>query len=199
MPRAKLRNEGLRADVLDAALRVLETDRAAVTARGVAGAAGTSTAAIYELFGDKGGLLRAVFYEAFRLLHDEIAAVPLTQDARRDLVSLMAATRRFAVRRPMLFEIMFARPFAEFAPTVEDADAASEVMRIVLRTVDRAERAGVIHGDRRDVAHVLVAVNRGLIAAELAGIAGSTGESVERRWTMGIDAVLDGLATKERS
>ena len=49
------------------------------------------------------------------------------------------------------------------------------------------------------MAHVLVAVNRGLIAAELASIAGSTTESVERRWTLGINAVLDGLDTKECS
>lgn len=193
MPRPKLRNEALRSDVLAAAVHVLETDRTAVTARAVAGAASTSTAAVYELFGDKGGLLRAVFYEAFRLLRDETAAVPVTDDARADLVALLATTRRFANSRPMLFEIMFARPFAEFDPDEADADAAVEIMRTVLSAVGRAQRAGVLQGDRRDIAHVLVSVNRGLIASELAGTAGSTPNSVERRWRLGIDAVLDGL------
>lgn len=193
MPRPKLRNDALRTDVLAAAVRVLETDRTAVTARAVAGAASTSTAAVYELFGDKSGLLRAVFYDAFRLLRDEMAAVPVTDDARADLVALMAATRQFAISRPMLFEIMFARPFVEFDPDEADTDAAVEIMRTVLGAVGRAQRAGVLHGDRRDIAHVLVSVNRGLIAAELAGTAGSTPSSVERRWRLGIDAVLDGL------
>jgi AcrR family transcriptional regulator len=193
VPRPKLRNDALRSGVLAAAVRVLETDRTAVTARAVAGAASTSTAAVYELFGDKGGLLRAVFYEAFSLLRDEMAAVPMTDDARADLISLMAATRRFAISRPMLFEIMFARPFVEFDPDEADAEAAVEIMRTVLSAVGRAQRAGVLQGDRRDIAHVLVSVNRGLIASELAGTAGSSPGSVERRWRLGIDAVLEGL------
>ena len=39
------------------------------TARGVAQAAQTSTPAVYGLSGDKGGLIRELFFEGFRLLH----------------------------------------------------------------------------------------------------------------------------------
>lgn len=184
----------LREEVLDAAVALLEADRTAVTARAVATAAGTSTAAVYELFGDKGGLLRAVFYESFRRLHDDLAALPAGDDPRRDLVALLAAVRRFALAHPMMFELMFARPFAELDPDPADSEAAAGIMRIVLAAVGRAQRAQLLGGDRRDVAHVLVAVNRGLVATELAGLAGSTRANVERRWRLGIDAVLDGLA-----
>ena len=194
MPRTKQRTDELRHEVLRMAVDLLEADRTAVTARAVAGAAQTSTAAVYELFGDKAGLLRAVFYEAFGLLHDELAAVPVSDDPRGDLVALLAATRRFAVARPMLFEVMFARPFAELEPDPTDVAAAAGIMRLVLKAVTRAIGVGVLSGDRRDIAHVLVAVNRGLISTELAGVAGSSAAKTDRRWQLGIDAVLAGLA-----
>lgn len=196
MPRQKLRTDRLRDDVLHAAVTLVEQDRTAVTARAVAGAARTSTAAVYELFGDKSGLLRAVFYEAFHRLHDDLSAVPAKHDPRSDLVALLAATRQFALARPMLFEVMFARPFAELEPDPTDCEAAAGIMRLVLRAVRRAIDAGLLVGDRRDIAHVLVAVNRGMITTELAGLAGSSRANVERRWRLGITAVLDGLAPK---
>ncbi len=198
MPRPKLRTDTMRDDVLAAAVALLERDRTLVTARAVAAAADTSTAAVYELFGDKAGLLRAVFYDAFQQLHDILAAVPSTPDPRADLVALLRATRVFATGHPMLFEIMFARPFAELEPDATDVDAAVEVMRIVLRAVRRAIDAGILAGAARDVAHVLVAANRGFIATELSGLAGSTAANVERRWTIGIDGLLDGLAPGAR-
>lgn len=188
----------MRDDVLTAAIGLLERDRMLVTARAVAAAADTSTAAVYELFGDKAGLLRAVFYEAFHRLHDVLAAVPSTTDPIADLVALLRATRMFATRHPMLFEIMFARPFAELEPEPSDVDAAVEVMRIVLRAVRRAIDAELLVGAPRDVAHVIVAANRGFIAAELSGLAGSTPANVERRWKLGIDAMLGGLAAGVR-
>jgi AcrR family transcriptional regulator len=198
MPRAKLRTETMREEVLTAAMDLLERDRLLVTARAVAAAADTSTAAVYELFGDKAGLLRAVFYEAFHQLRDALGAVPSTPDSRADLVALLRATRVFATRHPMLFEIMFARPFAELKPDASDVDAAADVMRMVLGAVRRAIDARILAGAPRDVAHVLVAANRGFLAAELSGLAGSTPASVERRWTLGIDALLDGLAPSAR-
>jgi AcrR family transcriptional regulator len=41
---------------------------AGFTTRRLAAAASTSTPAVYELFGDKAGLLRELFYEGFRQL-----------------------------------------------------------------------------------------------------------------------------------
>jgi AcrR family transcriptional regulator len=46
---------------------------AAVTARRVDTAAGTSTAAVYELFGNKTGLVRSIFSEGFDRLADRLA------------------------------------------------------------------------------------------------------------------------------
>jgi hypothetical protein len=52
-----------------------------------------------------------------------------------------------------------------------------------------------IADDPRDAAHAVVATNRGLVATELAGLAGTSSRSVERRWRLTIDALLDGLAS----
>ncbi len=174
-------------------LDLVETEGVSLTARSIAAAADTSPAALYELFGDKAGLLRAVFFEGFRQLAEVVESVPITPDPEADLVSTFAATRRFALGRPMLFELMFARPFAEFQPGSGDQAAAAVVYRTVMSRVDRCLEGGVLSGDRVDVAQVLIATNRGLIAAELAGILASTPASCERRWALGMRSMMAGL------
>ena len=57
--------------------------------------AGTSVPAVYELFVDKDGLLRAVFFEGFRRLGGELAALPETADPLADLRALIPVFRRF--------------------------------------------------------------------------------------------------------
>jgi AcrR family transcriptional regulator len=193
MPPRKQRTPELSETVLRTTLELVETEGVSLTARSVAAAADTSPAALYELFGDKAGLLRAVFFEGFALLDEALTAVPTTSDPRADLLDTLAATRRFALGRPMLFELMFSRPFAEFRPGPDDQTAAASVYRTVMSRVDRCLADGVVAGDRVDIAQVLIATNRGLIAAELAGILGSTPASSERRWALGVQAVLAGL------
>ena len=76
MPRKKQRTEAMRQEILRSALDLLdEGGVAAVTARGVAKSANTSVPAVYELFGDKEGLVRALFFEGFRALRDTFDAV----------------------------------------------------------------------------------------------------------------------------
>lgn len=194
MGRPKQRTEELGAHVLSVALGMLEAGDVALTARSVAAAADTSTAALYELFGDKAGLVRAVAAEGFRRLLGELEAVAHTDDPRADLVAGLAATRRFALAHPMLFEVMFSRPLAEFGEGAVDADVTAGIYRAVLGRVDRCLRAGVLRGNRVDVAQVLIATNRGLIASQLAGILGSTRASQDRRWRLAIDTLLAGFA-----
>ena len=62
------------------------------TARKVASTAGTSTPAVYELVGDKGGLVREVFFHGFQLLgaHLERLQADLSwrlDPARADLIA----------------------------------------------------------------------------------------------------------------
>jgi AcrR family transcriptional regulator len=199
MPRKKERTDSLRADLLSAAVQVLERDGpGAVRARQVASVAGTSTAALYELFGDKAGLVRSIFLEGFHQLLVRLEEVPSSDDARADVLGLLVASRDFAIERPMLFEVMFARPFAEFEPGPDDQAVAADIYRLVVARVRRwldGEGAAV---DAVDVSHSLVAANRGLVAAELAGMAGTSAASVDRRWNLAIGGLLDGLVQQAR-
>ena len=197
MPRAKQRTPELRAHVLEQALALLARGGAAeLTARRVAAAAGTSTPAVYELFGDKCGLVRAIFLEGFRRMRDAFDAVPPSPDARADVEALIHAFRAFAGANPALVEVMFARPFHHFRPGPDDVRAAMAANRAVLARIQRCIDEGLLHGDPADLAHVFMATIQGLVAAENAGRLGSTPESVERRFALAIDATLAGLAVR---
>jgi len=103
VPRRKQRTPELGERVLEAALRVLARDGvAALTARRLADEARTSPAAVYELFGDKAGVVRAMFFSGFRQLGAELAELQPTADPIDDLLALAQRYRRFIVQRPAL-------------------------------------------------------------------------------------------------
>ena len=201
MGRPKLRTADVRDDALRCALDLLEQEGPpAVSARRVAASAGTSTAALYEFFGDKAGLLRAAYGEGFAALRDALDAVERRR--RPPARARGAARRRAALRareRPMLFELMYSRPFAEFSPGPADRDAAVGVYRtIVGARCGSWLRAAGHAASATEAAHVLVAAHRGFVMTELAGIAGNSRASIDARYRRGVDAVLDGLlATSE--
>jgi AcrR family transcriptional regulator len=192
--RPKQRTPELRGRVLSAAVELLDRDGAAgFTARGVATEAQTSTPAVYELFGDKGGLVREVFFEGFRQLRRALAATAETDDPRADLVALAGAYRRFLAENPALGQVMLSRPFTVFDPGPAELAASGAARVFIVERVRRCVDAGVLAGDETDVAHALVALVQGLAAAENAQRLGTTRASVDRRWTLAIEALLDGL------
>src|SRR6516164_3209259 len=108
MPRAKQRTPELRDRVLQVAVATLVDQGAeGFTARRVAEQAGTSTPAVYELFGDKAGLVREVFFEGFRLLRERFGALAESGDPRRDLTDVTRAFRGFVRDYPVLGQLMF--------------------------------------------------------------------------------------------
>ncbi len=195
MPRAKQRTPELRGHVLTVAVEMLSADGVAgFTTRKVAEQARTSTPAVYELFGDKAGLVREVFFEGFRLLGRRLARLPESGDPRADLVSVIEVLRDFVRANPVLAEVMFSRPFAGFDPGPADLSAGSAVREFIVRRVSRCTAAGRLTGDDTDIAHVLVALAQGLAAQETAGWLGTSSASVDRRWDLAVRAVLDGLS-----
>ena len=69
MPRTKQRTPELRERVLAVAVDLLAEEGAAgLTARSLAARADTSAPALYELFGDKSGVVRELYFEGFRQL-----------------------------------------------------------------------------------------------------------------------------------
>ncbi|QYG91898.1 TetR/AcrR family transcriptional regulator [Iamia sp. SCSIO 61187] len=195
MPPAKQRTPALRDHLLRVAVDVLAREGVAgFTTRRVARAASTSPPAVYELFGDKAGLVRAVFFEGFRVLRAHLEAVPATEDPVADLTALALALRRFVADNPTIAEVMFSRPFADFDPTPDESEAGAGVRRLVVSTVRRATSTGALRGDPTDIAHGLLALALGLAAAEQAGRLGTSAASRDRRWATSLRALLTGYA-----
>ncbi len=195
MPRVKQRTPQLRDHVVSVAVELLDRQgTAGFTARNVAREAETSAPAVYELFGDKGGLLGEVFFEGFRRLRHHLGTLAHSGDPRTDLVRLSLLYRDFIRANPVLSAVMFSRPFSDFDPGPTELEASSSVRLFVVEHVRAFIDAGGLRGDPTDIAHVLVALVQGLAAAENARRLGTTAESVDRRWTLGVNAVLDGFA-----
>jgi AcrR family transcriptional regulator len=173
---------------------ILESDgTGGFTTRAVARRAQTSTPAIYELFGDKAGLVCAVFFEGFRGLRHRLDLLVESDDPRADLAQLMETFRVFASASPALAEVMFARPFADFDPRTAELRAGGDVRDFIAGRVRRCVDAGVMDGDETDIARVLMTVAQGLAEQQIAGWFGESRASVDRRWELAVSAVLDGL------
>jgi AcrR family transcriptional regulator len=193
--RLKERTPELRERVLQVSVAMLEDEGVAgFTTRRVASEARTSTPAVYELFGGKGGLVREVFFEGFRMLRDRLGTVGETTDTRGDLVAVVGILRAFATEHPTLAAVMFSRPFADFDPRPEEQEAGRSVREFIVGRVRRCVEAGALEGDATDIAHVLLALVQGLTTQENAGWLGTSMASVDRRWRLAVDGVLDGFA-----
>ena len=198
MPRAKQRTPELRDRVLQVAVEMLSSGGVVgFTTRKVAQEAATSTPAVYELFGDKAGLVRELLFEGFRMLRRGFDTVPESKDPRADLVRVMGVLRQFVRDNPALAEVMFSRPFADFDPGPSGLEAGGAVRSFIVARVRRCLDAGVLAGNETDIAHVLVSLTHGLAATEMAGWLGASKASVDRRWALAIRAVLDGMRGKE--
>jgi AcrR family transcriptional regulator len=195
VPRTKQRTPELRDRVLHVAIAMLdEHGVAGFTARNVAQGAETSVPAVYELFGDKAGLVREIFFEGFAQLRRRFDALPESDDPRADLLAVVDAYRAFVHANPVLAAVMFSRPFADFDPGPAEVRKTGSVRRFVVGRVRRCIDAGVVVGDEIDISHALLGLAQGLAAQENAGWLGSSKASVDRRWSLAFRALLAGLS-----
>jgi AcrR family transcriptional regulator len=187
--------DALRRDLVDAGGRLLADEGpAALSTRRVAQATGTSTTAVYSLFGDKAGLVREMFLEGFERLSAAFAAVPRTGDPVADLLALGDAYRANARDNPHLYELMFGRPVPEFRP---DAEAGRRIQPTFDALVDACaccvEAGAFAREDPYAIAVRLNALVHGLCSLELRGALGDEDEA-NAHWKRALDTVLRGLA-----
>jgi AcrR family transcriptional regulator len=198
MARPRTRDyDELRRDLLDAAGRLLAQEGPqALSTRRAAQEVGTSTTAVYNLFGGKAGLLRELFLDGFARLAQEFATVPRDGDPETDLMALGYAYRAAALANPHLYELMFGRPIADFRP---DDDALAQIqgtfdtlVRAVARCVDTGRFAP---SDPHDVAVHLNALVHGLASLELQGFLAADGDEAARHWRLALEAAIRGHRT----
>jgi AcrR family transcriptional regulator len=195
MPRPKQRTPELRDQLLKVAVSTLNEDGVSgFTTRRVAAQAGTSVPAVYELFQDKRGLLRAVFFEGFTMLGHRLLTVPETDDAVADVQRLIPVFRRFCLDYPALARVMFSRPFQDFDPGPEELAMSPSVREVFVGRIKRCTDAGLLTGDPVDIAHVLLALAQGLAVQEGGRWLGKSKAAVNRRWEVGVTGILRGFA-----
>ncbi|WP_228720903.1 TetR/AcrR family transcriptional regulator [Arthrobacter sp. 260] len=140
MARPVVHNDSLRQDLLSVAADLLDRDGPArVTLRDVASAAGTSTSAVYSLFGGKSQLLTAVVDDGFRSFRDSQLAA-----ADGGLDALGVAYRTWALEHRALYRLMFGGALAAYADCQPSPDAASDAMQPLMEAVAAAQSAGVL-------------------------------------------------------
>jgi len=130
---------------------------AGFTTRKVAEQATTSTPAVYELFGDKAGLVREMFFEGFRMLYRLLQDLGDSGDPCADMIAPIPVLRDFAMANAALADLMFSRPFPEFDPGPAERQAGAAVREFIVGRVRRCVEAGIISADPTDIAHVLSA------------------------------------------
>jgi AcrR family transcriptional regulator len=197
MPRVKQRTPELRDRVLEVAVAVLSEDGVSgFTTRRVAERAATSVPAVYELFTDKAGLVRAVYFEGFRRLGRALAEVTETADPVGDLQRVIPVFRQFCLDYPALARVMFSRPFQDFDPGPAELGATPSVRMVLIDKVRRCIDAGLLVGDPTDIAHVLLALAQGLAVQEGGRWLGKSAASVDRRWEVGVTGLLRGFTPR---
>jgi AcrR family transcriptional regulator len=195
MGRPREHDERTGVALLDAAEKIVERSGVeALSVRAVADEVGTSTRAVYSLFGSKEGLVAALGIRAFEMLGRTIEAAATTDDPAADLVEAgVTVFRRFATSHPALFQIAIqgtrVRPEVarEMRPVATDAFAG------LVRKVARVDRAGLLGGRAvPEAAMEFHALCEGLAALELRGML-TRGEEL-RIWRDALGALVAGLA-----
>ena len=197
MGRPREHDERTAASLLAAAERtVQEHGPQALSVRGVASDVGTTTRAVYSLYGSKAGLIAALAAHGFDLLRDGVEQLPTTPAPDRDLIEAGLVFRRFVVEHPSLFRIAFqSNPsLLMAAPSVRSA--ANTALDVLKTRIARLEDAGLLNGYGVDEATLhFDAVCEGLAALELRGT--FPRDTGERLWRQGLTALVQGLAGRQ--
>ncbi len=196
MGRRREHGEATRTALLDAAERLIEQHGAdAASVRSVADAAGTTTRAVYSVFGSKEGLLEALAARLFEMLSDAIDACPPSDDPVADVVTVsLDGFRRTALAHPALYGLVFLRVVPGLRLGREFAEVASGAFGRLEARLTRLEAGGGLGGmTTTDAATAVHALTEGLATMELRGMIDRSG-GAEEIWRKAITALLHGFA-----
>jgi AcrR family transcriptional regulator len=193
MGRPREHDESTAATLLAAAERLLnDRDAAALSLREVASDAGTSTRAVYSVFGSKEGLLAALGAHAMELLFEAVDALPVTADPYHDLVEAALVFRRFALDHPALFEVAFQRLDPRVRPLFRAT--ADEALSALTERFEPLATAGLL--GTLSVPEAVMTFHglcEGMAGCELRGF--PPHNQGERLWASAFRALLTGFAS----
>jgi AcrR family transcriptional regulator len=194
MGRPKEHGAQTRAALLAAAAELLHAEGPnAVSVRRVAAAVGTSTRAVYSLFDDKDGMLRALSVDVAETMRRHHESVPAQDDPIAEILSLALAYRAAALEKPKLYDLFF----GTVSPGASQADPLFALVyrsfERVLRVVRRGIASGTFPGRTEfDIGRSLFALVHGLASLELRGVLGDDAAAIGV-WRQAVSATLAGL------
>src|SRR5258708_24333452 len=144
--RPREHNEATALALLEAAERTVQAaGLGALSVRKLADEVGTTTRAVYTVFGSKDGLLVALGARAFTMLGAAIAELPATRDPAADLVEAgVAVFRQFAIGHPSLFRIGVQQTAGPPTVATDLAGAATPAFPGLETRVTRVKAAGLL-------------------------------------------------------
>lgn len=173
MARPQVYDDALRTGLIGVATEQLADGGAdSLSLRRVAGAAGTSTNAIYTLFGGKNELIEAAVVDALSSFAAAQESAPLSDDPLVDLRSLSDAYRRWAIRRPALYAVIFGGRLGQPVETGRTIQAGERALAPLVARVARAVDAGMLRPEDPElIARAIWAAVHGAVSLESQGLA----------------------------
>jgi AcrR family transcriptional regulator len=192
MGRPRVHNAQTAADLLEAAEAMTEQRGVdGLSLRALAEAAGTTTRAIYSVYGSKEELLAALSARAMGVLDSYVSAVPVTADAGYDLVKSGLAFRRFARLHPSLYQLAFGlhRPPPNVWPSVAEAQRkALEGLRARLARISPAGADSNVLDANMLAFHAMC---EGLATLELRGVLRKS--TAQAAWRHALTTCVNGM------
>jgi AcrR family transcriptional regulator len=172
VPRPRVHDDELRNRLLAEAGRTVHgAGIGSLSLRSLAGQVGTSTSAVYSLFGGKSELLGALYEEAFAQFGAAQRAVPVTGDLSADLGALGRAYWTWARAHPDLYPVLFSKALGDVEPTPAQAAAAAATIEPLSRLVQSAVETRQMVGDPGAITFAIWAAVHGAVSLVLANCA----------------------------
>lgn len=196
MGRRRAHGEMTRAALLEAAEALMgEGGMEALSLRAVAHRAGTTTRAVYSVFGSKEGLIEALSLRSLDLIVAHVSAVPLTDDPGADLVAAaLNGFRPYALAHPDLFRLVLVGiPGVRLPQSMAQEATSSTSFQVLVQLVERVRASGRL-GTRSSMAVALQwnALCLGLASEELSCLLPA--EDAEAAWRDSLESLLTGLS-----
>jgi AcrR family transcriptional regulator len=159
---------------------------------------GTTTRAVYSLFGSKDGLIAALGVRAFDFLRAGLEALPATEDPAADLVEVGLVFRRLATERPALYSIGVQRDVPDLPPWRPVCDAADAAFAVLVQRVARLGHTGLL-GEHTVIDATLQfhALCEGLATLELRGV--RIPFDAEHIWRAATTSLIAGFTARQPS
>lgn len=184
------RHADQRTQLLDVARRKLEdAGPEALQARTLTAEVGTSTQAVYTLFGGMPGLFEALVVDGFGRFTRHVEAVPTSDDPVADFFAQGWAFCGWALSNPQLYRLMFGLTGGSLrlhaglemtvAGTLANFPEGQAAMGVMVGSLDRVQEAGRIRPVESVVAAgQFLSATHGYVLLEIGGAFGGQGDGL---------------------